>query len=262
MRIEIPYVGITGFTKPEQVRQALGYFDLPWGRRLMIGALASPKSLRGEPMREKWAKQTPLLSEVANIFSAAYGRGALRLVHYSADSDGQACRDLLKIVADVGDPIDGFQLNIVWPAPRTLSAFHTLVRDRRRIIVLQIGQAAVERAGGTPDGVAKRLLDYDGLIDYVLFDASGGEGRPLDARSARPYLRAMREVCERRLFSIGLGAAGGLGPDTMGPIEALLPEFPHLSWDAQGRLRNERNELDPSLVVGYRESSRKLLLCA
>ncbi len=45
-------------------------------------------------------------------------------------------------------------------------------------------------------------------------------------------------------MSAKLGVAGGLGPDTISLIRPIVIEIPDISIDAQGRLRNDRNELD------------------
>ena len=44
---------------------------------------------------------------------------------------------------------------------------------------------------------------------------------------------------------IGIGVAGGLGPDTIQLVKPLAEEFWDLSIDAQGRLRPSGNALDP-----------------
>lgn len=245
-----PYIGVTGFTEPRQASQALAHFDPPHGRRLMLGVLASHKSLRGIPMKERWAKQTPSLAQAKTMFDAAASRGALNLVHYSTDEAAHS-RDLLDIVSGIGDSLDGFQLNIAWPSPGVLGAFHTLVPGRSRSIVLQVGAAAVVRVGHQAPMLARRLKDYVDLVDHVLIDASGGLGKPLDTGSARQYLRAIRDAG----LPFGLGVAGGLGPYTLGPIRELIVEFPNLSWDAQGLLRTAENELDLDFVARYLEAS-------
>ncbi len=252
-----PYIGINGVMKPQEVTEAIRHFDAPHGRSLMVGTVATYKSLRGIPMKEYWAQQTPSLERVQEIFLAGAGRGALNLVHYSADASDRRwfCKDMLEIVSTIGDSLDGFQLNMVWPSWQFLSAFHTLTPGRRRHIVLQIGNAAVAQVGGRPSMLVRILKSYVDLVDHVLLDASGGQGKPLNTAWALQYLRAMRDAG----LPFELGVAGGLGPYTMGPIKELIHEFPNLSWDAQRLLRNAENELDPDFVNRYLEESCAIL---
>ncbi len=114
-------------------------------------------------------------------------------------------------------------------------------------IVLQVGQKAVETAGGTPRDVVNRLSHYLGVINDVLFDPSGGFGKPFDTERACEFLSAIAE----QGWGIGLGVAGGLGPDSLNLVEPLIVKFPNLSIDAQGRLRNAENELDLDAVRTY-----------
>ncbi len=44
---------------------------------------------------------------------------------------------------------------------------------------------------------------------------------------------------------MGIVVAGGLGPYTVRLVEPLLAEFPNISIDAQGQLRESGNALDP-----------------
>jgi hypothetical protein len=63
----------------------------------------------------------------------------------------------------------------------------------------------------------------------------------MDAVALLPFARIIRD----RFPGIGIGAAGGLGPDTLHLIEPLASEFPNLSIDAQSRLRPSGSALDP-----------------
>jgi hypothetical protein len=61
----------------------------------------------------------------------------------------------------------------------------------------------------------------------------------MDPAKMAEYLRVVRR---QHFPNIGIGAAGGLGPDTMHLIKPLMEEFPDLSWDAEGCLRIPRPE--------------------
>jgi hypothetical protein len=68
-----------------------------------------------------------------------------------------------------------------------------------------------------------------------------GKGKGMDAEWLLPFAHAIK----KRFPEMGIGAAGGLGPETMHLVEPLVEDFPDLSIDAQGRLRPSGSALDP-----------------
>ncbi|MEX1061809.1 MAG: hypothetical protein WEC39_01715 [Patescibacteria group bacterium] len=241
-----PYIGITGFTGPEEVAGALRVFPIDSKRKLMVGVLATYKSLRGIPMKPKWAKQTPKPEEIANIFLP--DSRAINLVHLSTEEgkEDTLLADMLKVHELAGPHLHGFQLNVAWPQMNQLYTYRT-IKDKKYQIVLQIGQKAVEKAGGTPEGVVKMIELYAENIDAILLDPSGGLGKKFDPERARQLLKAVAD----QDWGLNLGVAGGLGPDSLNLVEPLVGDFPDLNIDAQGRLRNEDNELDLQLADNY-----------
>ena len=126
------------------------------------------------------------------------------------------------------------------------------------IIVLQVGARAFETIGNSLKRLADKIAsEYGGLIHYVLLDASAGLGKPLDAEVLRPYLRAL---AAKRL-PIGLGVAGKLSPTTLGLVEPLVDEFPHLSIDAESGLRDENDDLNVSFAISYLARGNALFAC-
>lgn len=241
-----PYIGVTGFVTREEVASALAAFPRNGPRVLMVGVLASWKSLRGIPLKPKWQQQTPAPECISKIFLR--DARTVNLVHYSVDEEHQGAllRDLLEIHTIVGPNLDGFQLNVSWPEIRLLDEYRMAVGYDYRI-VLQIGQPAVEKAEGSPDGVVALLEHYVSVVDDVLFDPSGGRGQPFDAGRAHQFLLAIAE----QGWGVGLGVAGGLGPGSVDRLVGLVEEFPNLSVDAQGRLRDPENNLDREAVKQY-----------
>lgn len=248
-----PYIGITGFTKPDEVASALQSFPNHPHRRLMIGVLATWKSLRGIPMKPRWQKQVPDPTAIPSLLSN--DARAVNLVHFSTEEGQESTilADLCRIHELAGPFFQGFQLNLAWPEVRPLDEYRTAVGRVYRI-VLQIGQRAVEVAGGTPSGIVGMLNRYIGQIDDVLLDPSGGLGKAFDTERARQFLSAIAE----QGWNLGLGVAGGLGPDSLNLVEPLVAEFPNLSIDAQGLLRNPKNDLDSEAVRNYLTKARQL----
>ena len=129
---------------------------------------------------------------------------------------------------------------MIWPDPGQIA--EGIHRSRKQIeIILQIGKNALEEANNDPEAVVEKLVDYEDVIHRVLLDKSMGKGLGMDAAALMPFARAIRE----NFPSLGLGAAGGLGPETMHLVAPLVRMFPDISIDAQGRLRPSGSALDP-----------------
>lgn len=264
------YIGVTGFTSVEQVKRVKNAFpkdpeadfevegggqvgQVPDRPHLMVGVLASWKSLHG--VLHRHPKKMPPVDQISDIFSLGIW-GGLNLIHYSADPDQltELAGQLALMTLYGGDELHGFQLNIRWPNREELRRFwdaaSCLVPDLYRL-VLQVGAAALEISNHDPLTVARHIKQYldDEVITDVLIDPSGGRGLPFDVDKARRYLTAIRDKCGQ---SVGLGMAGGLGPDSLDLVAPLIEEFQgQLSIDAQGRLRNDADDLDPEKCERY-----------
>jgi hypothetical protein len=237
-----PYIGITGFTKPEEVVVALDVFP-HCDRKLMVGVLASWKSLRGFTMKSKWGKRTPPAENISGLFID--DDRAVNLVHISTKEE-TLLADMLYIRQIAGPNFHGFQLNSTWPETQVINRYRVGEKRPSRV-VLQIGQKAFDTVGNTPQGVVDALRQYVGIVDDILLDPSGGQGEPFNTERAREYLSAIAE----QGWNFGLGVAGGLGSDSLDLVEPLIAEFPDINIDAEGRLRNEEQDLDLNLVKAY-----------
>jgi hypothetical protein len=237
-----PYIGVTGFTSGEQVDQALICVPLS-GRRLMVGVLASSKTLAGMPNR--WPQRYPPVREISSIFRS--DPRCLNLVHYSTDHPKQFPEELCRIERLVGPRLHGFQLNIRWPDPELVEDYRRVsLLTRRPKIVLQIGPAALREVG--PAQLRRRVQEYGTLIDDVLIDPSGGLGKPLKPGEVQSYLAALEGLRP------GIGVAGGLSAKRLGLLDPLrqFPGFSRLSIDAEGGLRDpETDELLGDEVQNY-----------
>ena len=236
-----PYIGVTGFMSRGEVEAALearGRRTAQAGRKLMVGVLASSKTLAGN--KNKFPNRTPKVEDIAGIFPNE--KWTLNLIHYATDEPETLGEQLNRLV-DLGGPyLEGFQLNVPWPDPMHLKSF------KHMRIVLQVGKRALEAMGNDHQRVAEQLVAYRGLISDVLVDASGGLGLKLDPEAAWFHLRAIAE----RHPSLGLGIAGGLSGETVGELATLMHDFPHLSFDAEGRLRTkDEDHLDIRALKAY-----------
>lgn len=249
-----PYVGITGFTSRNEVYAVSdSMIAEDSSRLLMVGVLASKKTLSGQ--KNKWPNRYPRVQDISGIF--AQNEGVLNLIHYSTDNHHENPHfliDELIQMSQLGGPFfHGFQLNIAWPSSRAIAEFRKHV-VMNKVIVLQIGGKALKKDGVvdySPQELAEKVSWYEHIVDYVLLDPSGGYGVPFDTEKARAYLKAIQAAN----LNLGLGVAGGLSPTTLHLVEPLLSDFPELSWDAEGRLRDEQDNLVLKTSIKYVQKS-------
>ena len=243
-----PYVGITGVTTRSQSEAISKYVEAlgwPQATQVMVGVLASYKGLCRQPVNRN---QYPEVEQIGSVL--INDRGLLNLVHYNSRADGLAAQ-LIELLSDAGWA-DGVQLNIPWPPPEVLRRF----RSRTYMtVVQQISTRAYRMAGGTPERLVRSLSAYEGLIEYVLIDPSGGTGHAFDAEFAKSALTAL--VDSQLEFKWGI--AGGLGTDNLERLRPLLDLYPGLSWDAQARLRTADDRLDPGKWEPYLAASWSLI---
>jgi len=238
--METPYIGIVDFSDFEQVQNMLKVFNshLPQGsnRKLHVGLMMSYKTLNGLPT--KWLNIFPPKEEIAGIFTSDETYNCLHYADY--DNDPELWKSLARAISYGGAGIHALQLDMIWPDPaQVANGVHT---SRKQIeVILQIGKNALAEVNDNPQAVVERLKEYGGIIHRVLLDKSMGRGIGMDAQALLPFARAIKEL----LPSIGLGAAGGLGPKTVSKILPLIEEMPNISFDAQGQLRPSGSALDP-----------------
>lgn len=241
-----PYIGITGFKSPDTLREFL--IAIIRGRsrithHLMIGALASSKTLQGE--QNKWPGRTPRIEDLASCF--VNDPLAINLVHFATDDRSTIDTQLVQLMNRAGSFCDGVQLNMVWPDIKQLI---TVLRAKRlRRVVLQIGSTAFKQVDEDPKRLAEKLDAYEHYITDILFDLSGGHGREMDPARAISVLRAVRE----RHPNLGTGVAGGLCQQTIHLLAPIVQEFPDINIDAEGRLRTPQpiDAMDDDKAVGY-----------
>lgn len=234
-----PYIGITDFMNPDQVRQMLEVFAKAGaeklGRRLMVGVMMSYKTLNG--LATKWTAAFPPKESIRDIFGIH--PLAFNTLHY-ADYDTIDVAKSIEFATTFGGPnMHAIQLDMIWPDPTIVKNY----RDNHpwTQVIVQGNAKAMAAVDNNPDAFAARLKTYGDAVDYVLLDKSMGKGLGMDTAGLLPFARAIVE----RIPGMGLAAAGGLGPDTLHLLDPLIAEFPNLSIDAQGKLRPSGNALDP-----------------
>lgn len=225
-----PYIGITGFMSVLEVARVLDEVPPNTDRRLMVGVLASSKTLAGGT--DKYPGRYPPRQFINPVFMD--DPRALNLIHYATD-DKSTLSTQLGLLLDIGgELLQGFQLNVAWPDPKQLES----TRKRGAAFVLQVGGRALELVDRDPAKLSARVAEYVGLIDHVLLDPSGGRGQPFDPDAARIFLTELAG----RFPNLGLGVAGGLSAQMLHLVEPLVRQFPELNIDAEGRLREASDD--------------------
>jgi phosphoribosylanthranilate isomerase len=244
-----PYFGITGFTHWQQVEAVFPQWS---DRLIMVGALVSSKTLRGES--NKWPKRYPKIEALKDVFTS-YNK-ALNLVHYSTDEPGGLVEQLLEVKKRAGHQCHGFQLNVKWPSPALIETYRRLndPSDGRNTIVLQCGPRAISEAGHNAVQIAERLKAYNGLVDYVLIDQSGGLGAEMNGMFVNKCFEAISEVLPDMGLSVGGGLCAENMPDKLKQLAALF-EF---SIDAEGRLRTKDDELNLEACKAYIQTAKQV----
>lgn len=261
-----PYVGVTGFAIPGEVESVLSQLPANLPRKLMVGVLASRETLAGNSGPKQFAGRYPKVERIADIFND--DPRALNLIHYTSESQELTlANEMVEVRTDFGGLLcHGIQMNLTWPSPRyVVEHYRRMVeysisaaispRPTNEVIVLQVGREAVELCGYNPFAVANRLREYEGLVNYVLLDQSGGRGEPFKREMA---VLAMT-VADQMPKSMGLVLAGGLSALSVDQTLNYFRSFDQpiidrakLSLDAEGRLRNlDGDTLNVEAAIAY-----------
>lgn len=246
------YVGLAAPTTLSQVsalQEILSQVGWPADVRFMNGPMVSRKTLSGFPASNP-AQYLPidqidqLMLPDARFFN---------VVHFNSDCpqlDQQLC-EIIRLIPGT----DGIQLNIAWPDPQMLIRFQQ--RHPEVQLVLQVSRRYLEDVEDDLVMLVRLLQIYEGVVDYVLYDPSGGEGIPFDTAQARVILQTFVDSG----LQFGWGVTGGLCADRVRILTELLEIYPQLSWDAQSGLRTQDGEdaLDLNCCFGFLAASAALL---
>lgn len=250
------YIGVTGFMSRDQVEQVLSQLPQGFNKRLMVGMLVSDKTIQG--LQNKFPLRYPKPEAIETIFTD--DPRVLNLIHYNTKKEfsSDIAQEMCLIESIAGNNAHGFQLNMVWPIPRTIVMWRNrrLNQHNEGVIVLQCGAKAMAQYGNDPKKIAEKLKNYDGLIDYVLLDPSGGTGKAFDLG----HILSCLDVLYSSSLEMNFGVAGGLAPSTLPTLLAPLAKaFPQVSIDAEGKLRTPQDHLDVPVAVRYIAESHKML---
>lgn len=255
----VPYIGVTGIVTPddlETVKECVRTLldkcpTVPGGdpsHRFMAGVLVSYKTLNGRPTTNR---RYPKIEVVNDLLDACLGHGAFPVVHYNTQSKGDELAREMGQLVKLLPHMRGLQLNVVCPDPEAVRSFTEGVGQRVEVI-LQINHTSLVKTAvppaklGHPCDYALGYARWSGAgISHALLDASGGNGRLFDQRTADKIIETIDNLKDR---GVRLGLAGGLGPecaDALDDLKAGLAghggdpdiELLELSFDAESRVR-------------------------
>lgn len=260
-----PYIGVSGVTAHYQVdliQTLIQESDLDRRRDVLLGVKATHKTLMLDTENKYGADWYPVGDDIGALPRMCFGRPRwIRPVtqvfmEHPADA---AYRDefTARLERHCGSDLHGIQYDLLpWHEPALADGLTRYLADVHgtgyQKVYLQVHAPAMVLG---PAEAARRFAPYAEHVDHVLFDSSHGTGQRLDTTRLGEFLDAFSG------FEVGVGVAGGLGPDV--PLDDLLAMCPHLSWDAEGNLHPPRldgsRRLDLGRVEDYLRASATLL---
>jgi hypothetical protein len=246
------YFGVAATSSRAEVDQLIGMIDqigLPEGVRFMNGPLVSRKTLRG--LSPDNPQQYPPLKRVAGLL--VDDPRIFNVIHFNS-RDPRLCKQLGQI-AELSRRVDGIQLNMLWPNWADLVVFRRMYPYVK--LILQVSRQAYDSIGSSAGDLIECLKPYQGCVDYVLFDPSGGLGKPYDRDEARQLLGRLRDSG----LDMHWAVTGGLSANSTYGLRELLDMYPQLCWDAQSNLRtgDDDDALDLERCFGFCAASITLL---
>lgn len=229
-----PYVGITGFMSRDEVEHCLNYLPTDTNRLLMVGVLASQKTIHGE--RNSQPKRYPRKEHYSKIF--VEDPRVLNLIHFGTNNPQypELYDDLMRCAEYAGPNIDGFQINAVWPDAIALDKVKKQLPKARFVLQVSphlIGYSSMQ----TMQLVITFNRLYKAIADDILIDFSRGQGIQLPTDVFLKYARAFDHDEHPRF---GLTGAGGLAEhNVVKVISPIAKEFTYMSVDAENGLRDE-----------------------
>ncbi len=202
--IHKPYIGITGFSTPQEVNQVSKLYlkeGLPKDHTAMYGIITSNKRIANPDTR---GKSSPSIGNIPSIVSAI-PQWALPMLHYYNPENKGFSQELYQLM-DVSN-CNAVQLNMKWPNIEEVTSLKEKINSFT--FTLQLPQRAIE--GNTHNEIFHRLQDYEAVANYTLLDLSGGKGIPFDIVRSKELLALIEEA----LPKTQLGIAGALNGENV-----------------------------------------------
>lgn len=258
------YIGVSGVVSPEQqhwIRQALQP-AVAEGRHILLGVKAVHNTQWCDRENKYGSDHYPVGDQITGSLKAPtdYEMGIAQVYLDLKEAREQGIRNykerfIEKLLARSASWLTGIQFDM-------LPWHHYDQSDFLQYVSTEVPEILLQCYGGmmrtkNPEQIAETLKAYQGLVTHVLFDASHGRGKVLDVEALKPYVEAAS-----MLEGISVGVAGGLNADVIRSPEfrSLLEQYPHLSFDAEGGLRQDKKGLlDRKLTEAYLNAASSLV---
>lgn len=240
-----PYVGVSGVVSPEQqlwIREEAEPI-VAKGRQLLLGVKAVHKThwleVENKYGRDHYPVGSDITRSLGELSDDEMGVAQVFLDRKAAKNEGikeYEKKFIEKLIARKAAWLTGIQFDkLPWHETDYTDLFAFIKSDQPRTVLLQCHGDIMDQYKDDISGLTELLKGYYGLVDYILFDASHGQGRELNPDALKPFIEAASN-----LEGIGVGVAGGLDQRAvLSRLPALLREYPELSFDAEGRLRHD-----------------------
>ena len=229
-----PYIGVSGFMSRKEVEYCLQFVPEGANRLLMVGVLASQKTIHGET--NSHPKRYARRENYSEIF--VDDPRVLNLIHFGTDNPQYPSLydDLMLCAEHAGPNLDGFQINAVWPDAVALDKVKRQLPKARFVIQVSphlIGYASLQTMQLVI--IFNRL--YKAIADDIIIDFSRGQGTQLPTDIFLKYARAFNFDREHPRF--GLTGAGGLSEsNVVNVIGPIANEFTYMSVDVENGVRD------------------------
>lgn len=267
-----PYVGVSGVVSQEQQRRLVELArmsGLTAKRQLLLGVKATHKTQYLDKANRYGTKWYPVGEDA---FTDALAEGAvptynvaqLYLEPESIKANALYPKEFIRKVVKRGAKVlDALQFDMLPYQENAKLWSHTIdgVKDQGMGVIIQAHAAAMDKGPKQAVNDLVRLSDYSSL-DFVLFDASHGTGKEMDADELKRFLEAGYRDIDLEDRGTNFGIAGGLDEYTVEThLPAVLKDFPDISWDAEGRLHPRDGEglLDMQNTRDYLFASARVL---
>lgn len=200
---------------------------------------------------ERWFPPDPEIMRIAQVY-----------LDPQYTDDAEYLKKFVDRIIHRGKPwMDAIQFDVDWNSNETILPFIGDLHDETGLpILLQCRGETMQELG--PDRIVKRLGHYAQKLTFILFDASHGTGKRMNAYGLKPFLDAAYTSDE--LAGVGFAVAGGLNTQVVREeLPKLLGDYPDLSWDAEGQLHPQQPDgtspIDSALVSDYFKASSDVI---
>lgn len=271
--VKQPYIGVSGVVRPEQQEMLESMYrvlELEQTERILALGVKAVHKTQFLDIENKYGPDwypigAESFSKALNPSFANSNTIGVAQTYLDAEhvTDAKYRKEFVSRISKRGNKwIQGIQFDLLpWHADDAVLGFLADVKEEYGVqVFLQCHSEAMQELG--PKGVTNQLTHYEDVVDYVLFDASHGTGKRLDATALEPFIEQAYESFD--IAKTGIALAGGLNADVVREdLPQIVVKYPDISWDAEAQLhiQNEKGERPLGMWVTreYLQASASIL---